>query len=311
LAPSDCSWQPWEFRISAEGAELLASDSPIADSLDPEGRETLISCGTALYYFRLALRRCGCLGRTEMFPDLARPRLVAKVHVGVLGERDAAERRLFEAMTTPRSTPIGRTVEDLLPGLLSGAVARGRGWLEVPCSENSQQRLHELTGVLPPPPVSEVRFRQNDWTRVRGAETSGLAVSAILQRFSRWRRPVITDRLRPATRTVANSTEFSSSDPVFAVLKTKTDEPHGWLAVGQTQAWLILQARVLGLSCSLFNQALRQAEIRSELRVGIGHKGFVQGIARFGAIHPASINTPQVLEAATTTANSGPRRINA
>lgn len=312
LAPTECSWQPWKFRFHNYFAELFAADGQTVESLDPEGRETMISCGAALYHLRLALRRFGCLGRTELFPDLARPGLVARVHAGVLGERDANERRLFKAMTSPINVVPwsgGEVADSLMPGLLSGAVSRGRGWLEVVRSEQCQSRLIGLTGALPPRPVGGVRVQNTVLARFPGGdgETNGPAGTTLLQRFSRWRRPMAGGRVNPVVEDKPNALEAAESTlprPVFAVLKTKTDEKHGWLAAGQTLAWLKLQTRVLGLPCSLFNHVLQRPEIRSELRLCVGHKGFVQSIARLGTGQPSTANQPGWVWTATATRSS-------
>jgi hypothetical protein len=66
------------------------------------------------------------------------------------------------------------------------------------------------------------------------------------------------------------------------VLKTRTDDKHGWVAAGLTLARLILQAQVLGVSCALHHEPLRAARVRTELRTEIGRKGFVQAILQFG-----------------------------
>jgi hypothetical protein len=67
----------------------------------------------------------------------------------------------------------------------------------------------------------------------------------------------------------------------LAVLKTKTDDKHGWLEAGQTMARTVLQAQALGLPWAFFNP-VRRREAREALRVGVGHKGFAQVVLRFG-----------------------------
>jgi hypothetical protein len=69
----------------------------------------------------------------------------------------------------------------------------------------------------------------------------------------------------------------------LAVVKTKTDDKHGWVAAGQTVALLILTARAMGVSCTFFDHALRKAAVREELRTSIGRKGYAQAIAQLGA----------------------------
>ena len=66
-------------------------------------------------------------------------------------------------------------------------------------------------------------------------------------------------------------------------MKTKTDDKHGWLEAGQTMARTVLQAQALGLSWAFFNP-VRRREVRKELRLGVGHKGFAQAILHFGPL---------------------------
>jgi hypothetical protein len=88
----------------------------------------------------------------------------------------------------------------------------------------------------------------------------------------------------------------------LAVLKTKTDDKHGWLAAGQAMARAILQAQALGLSWSFFNHAIRSRDARTELRTGIGHKGFVQAILRFGSHTKAAIPVQSMTGSTAATA---------
>jgi hypothetical protein len=75
----------------------------------------------------------------------------------------------------------------------------------------------------------------------------------------------------------------AASVATLAVVKTKTDDKHGWLEAGQTMARTILQAHVLGLSWAFYKPVRRRAA-REALRMGVGHKGFAQVILRFGPL---------------------------
>jgi len=87
----------------------------------------------------------------------------------------------------------------------------------------------------------------------------------------------------------------------LAVVKTKTDDKHGWLAAGQTMARVILQAQVLGLSWSFFNQAVRPRAVREALRTGIGQKAVAQAILRFDSL--TATETSQSMAPITTNAD--------
>ena len=70
LAPIEGGWLPWHFRMTDTHLELLTKNSPAREEADPDRREFLIGCGSALVYLKQALKHFGCLGRVDLFPDL-------------------------------------------------------------------------------------------------------------------------------------------------------------------------------------------------------------------------------------------------
>ena len=108
--------------------------------------------------------------------------------------------------------------------------------------------------------------------------------------MAQWTRPLLTFIVR------ANEVESITVEAVgrraeqmasLAVIKTKTDDKHGWLAAGQAMARVRLQARVSEISSQVFDQAFRSRFVREELRTSIGHKGFAQAIIGLGS-NPAT-----------------------
>lgn len=278
LAPTEFHWQPWEFRLADAHLELWAQPAPVLAAVDPEGRELLIGCGAALQYLKLALKHFGCLGRVELFPDLDQPALLARVHFGFSRERDAREKLLFEAITSnrPNASAIGEMpVSETMLAVIGQSVAGERGWLEFAQSETSRQRVAEIAaGELA---TSDMRARAFPPTVPTGGPTA------------RWPRPLFAFGGRKGD---SQQLPVKPTQPVvlpaatLGVVKTKTDDKHGWLAAGQTMARAILQAQALGLAWSFFNP-VRRREAREALRTGIGHKGFAQVILRFGALTAA------------------------
>jgi hypothetical protein len=68
------------------------------------------------------------------------------------------------------------------------------------------------------------------------------------------------------------------------MLKTKTDDPAGWLAAGRMRARVELQSRATGAAVSVFARELREAGVREELRTEVGRKGYVQAVLRYPAV---------------------------
>ncbi len=303
-------WQPCELRMSDPFVELIANNGPQVEALDPEGREPMISCGASLQYLKIALKHYGCLGRVELFPDLDEPVLAARIHIGCSGERDAQEARLFEAMKLRQTNsfwPDPPPVTEETLDVLSYAFAGERGWLEYAQSEVSRQRLQKLAGAGGRLQVDEVRYRSETLTATNGWEPGGFVRSLLNERFARWSRPFLAVKVRVLPAISHDSDEEGESAALagtFAVVKTKTDDKHGWVAAGQTMARLILHTRSLGLSCAFFNDVLRRPSMRAELRTGIGHKGFVQAIVRFGTIQRQTYAQSPVMHESAAMADS-------
>jgi hypothetical protein len=293
LAPREIDWQPWKIQMADTYLDLIARDDPALEAIDPDGRELMIGCGAALFYLKLALKHFGCLGRVELFPDLDQPALVARIHAGFSRERDAQEKVLFEAITASclDALPLGEAPVSITTlAALSHAVAGERGWLEFAQSEISRQRVKEIALT------DEQRWMNFDHARARPTS------NAPVWQPSRWPRLLFASSGRSADShrgAVEPARPLSVSTATLAVVKTKTDDNHGWLAAGQTMARAVLQAQVLGLSWGFFNQVRRRAA-RAALRVGIGHKGFAQVILRFASL--ATGETVRLAPPATATA---------
>lgn len=292
LAPTEMDWHPWEFRLADTHLELIAKDDPALEAMDPDGRELMIGCGAALHYLKLALKHFGCLGRVESFPNLDEPALVARIHFGFGRERGAQEQSLFKAMTGSRanSSPLGETpVSATMLAALSHAATGERGWLEFAQSETSRQRVGEIT-------AGEQRGMNFDHSRAMPTNAPPPGQT------SRWPKPLLAFTVRRnESGSVAVQPETPPALPAatLAVVKTKTDDKHGWLAAGQTMARAVLQAQALGLSWAFFNQ-VRRRQAREALRLGIGHKGFAQIILRLGSLTAAET----FRSVATTTATA-------
>ena len=93
-------WQPWQFQLEGEYIQLSAEASWATLTDDSHERELLLRCGAALLHLKLALKRFGCLGRVELFPNLDQIGLVARIHCGFSRVHDAQESALFAALAS-------------------------------------------------------------------------------------------------------------------------------------------------------------------------------------------------------------------
>lgn len=285
-------WQPVEFQVQDQFVEISARNPQAAGVFDFEGREAMIQCGMALQQLKLTLKQHGCFGRMDLFPDLDQPELAARVYLGWGGARDDFEQQLFGALEagTESSSRLPMPISEAALAALCRATSGERVWLEFARSEGSRQRLVDLLYAANRARATEIQVQPA--APVRSAEgvwgLGRFAGGRLSERFSRWRKPTVAIRMHapiPPSQEPFEAKEPVGREATFAVLKTKTDDKHGWCAAGQTLSRLLLQSRKLGLPCTPFVGVMRQPELRMKLRTAIGHKGFTQVLLCFAAPH--------------------------
>ena len=243
LAPTENGWQPWYFRLADTHVELMTKINPAQEAADPDRRGFMIGCGSALQYLKVALKYFGCLGQVILFPDLGQTALVARINFGSGCAQEPQEKRLFKAM------PAGPAAVSPLG--------------EMPVSD-------AMLTVL-----ANTAAGERCWLDFVQSETGRQQVL----------EATLTDDHDLGFGDEADEPEFppAVTTALFAVVKTKTDDKHGWLEAGQTMARIILQAQAMGVSWAFFDPVRRRA-VREELRTGVGRKGFAQVILRFGPL---------------------------
>lgn len=250
-----------------------------------EEREGIIRGGTALQHLKLKLKQHGCLGRVELFPELDRPALIARVHVGTTGFGDPIEAELFSRSCCRRSEWLSTS----LP-LLTRWLSQDRGWLDLAESDRSRECLQSL--IHPPEhlQLQTVRLRDLTWVRTPAGNWDAIAGTAVRppRRFPRW-RPTAADRFQTLSPqpVPAAASETVTPRTTLAVFKTKTDDKRGWLAAGQALARLAFHSLTFGLSTKHYLKPLRDPAQRERLRTSVGHKGFAQAIVGFFSEHCA------------------------
>jgi hypothetical protein len=186
------------------------------------------------------------------------------------------EMALFEAMARKRNKSTSWSeppVSESVLGTLQSAATGEKAWLEFSQCESSRERLVALAeSGARTPTVAGYRVTRPGHSRV-----------------AQWTRPLLTFVVGASDSkkfTVEPGQKRANEMAALAVIKTKTDDKHGWLATGESMARARLQARASEISSQIFDQAFQNRRIREVLRVSIGRKGFVQGIIGFG-LQPA------------------------
>ena len=78
-APSVHNTQPWRWRLDADGLELNADRSRQLRAGDPQGRNLVISCGTALHHAEVAAQALGWSSQVQRVPHGPESTLLARL----------------------------------------------------------------------------------------------------------------------------------------------------------------------------------------------------------------------------------------
>lgn len=80
-APSVHNSQPWRWEVGVQSVHLYVDRSRHLPHTDPDGRDLLISCGTALHHCVVAFAALGLSAKVHRLPNPADPDHVAAVEV--------------------------------------------------------------------------------------------------------------------------------------------------------------------------------------------------------------------------------------
>lgn len=124
-APSVHDTMPWVLETHGRVAEVYERIDRTLPYHDPTGRDRLISCGTALTNLILAVRSLGWLDRVELFPEVERPDLVARVTATTWSAATATELALYWAMFRRRSYRRPFTAEPVADSVVETVMKAG------------------------------------------------------------------------------------------------------------------------------------------------------------------------------------------
>jgi hypothetical protein len=292
-APSVHNTQPWRFRASAYGMELLADPSRNLPHIDATGRELLVSCGAALFGLRLAVREAGYLPLVRLLPDSAQPTLLARVQLGGAAPMTSSELRLLRAMPHRHTHRGAFDPEPVAAGLLTSfradAAEEGTRLCYVDQPDHYQQlaALVAAAGQEQEADASALT-ETGSWTRPSGqAARDGVPARA-------FPAPGTAQAGRLAQRDFdlgrgLGQLESSSGTPsATAVLITEADGPPDWLRAGQALHRLLLHAASRWVFASLHSQPLELPSLRAEIRARLALPGAPQMLLQLGRAHTAA-----------------------
>lgn len=288
LAPSAHNTQPWRFRVTEAGVEVHADRSRALPVSDPDGRELAISCGAALFFLRVAVRRFGHMDRVHLFPDPARPDLLALVSRGDEARASREVLTLFRAIRerrTHRPAFDERTVGAAdLAALVEAAEDEG-GWLR-PVAGSLRDAVGAMVEDADHQQYADGAFRRElaSWIRpsARGAEDGIPAYALGIPDLLAPLGPTLMGALNLGGMRGGSDRRAAEAAPLLAVLGTEGDRPTDWINAGQALARVLLAGQARGLSAAFLNQPVQVPHLRARLREMLGRQAWPQVILRMG-----------------------------
>jgi nitroreductase len=292
-APSIHNTQPWQFRLSGSGVDLLADQSRRLAVIDPRGREVLLSVGAALLNLRVAILAHGRQPLTRLLPSPVEPDLAARVTLGPPAPTSNTVRLLAQAIPLRRTnrrpfdtTPIPA---DVLAELGQAAATEG-GYLALADPGTTSAVLSLVLTAEKHQRIDPGYWRElAEWTRQSPHRTDGVPPEAYGP-WSAMETVPIRDfgLIEPARR---RTVEVFEPEPTIAVLYSSGDTQRDWLMAGQALERTLLTATVRGLATSLMTQPIEVPNMR-ELLADTEYGRQPQAILRFG-YGPPSPATPR------------------
>ncbi|WP_433088119.1 Acg family FMN-binding oxidoreductase [Dactylosporangium sp. CA-052675] len=278
-APSMHNSQPWRFRHTGDGVDVLLDERRVLTAGDHDGRMARISCGAAAYNLRLALAVAGLPARYEfgagrtllhLWPDRPRP-------------PTPVERRMHHQIPNRHTnrgpfadTPVGTAAAHRL----SEAARREGGRLDFLTDETA---LYVVAGLIrtadtqlrtDPAYAAELRT----WSIAAQHEVEGVGRSAagaaphpgeLLTRRD-FGGPILDVTRDPARR------------PTVAVLGVLGDGFDDAVRAGMALQCVLLTATDLGLSTALYSQPIEVPALREQLRRTVECSHDPHLVLRFG-----------------------------
>jgi hypothetical protein len=289
LAPSSHNTQPWLFRISDDTLELYADKTRVLKTVDPEGRELVMSCGAALYTLRLTLRSFGYKEKTELFPNPNSKDLLARVTLTGTQQPNQDDKRLFLEIPnrhTQRGAFRDKPLDTAIVNELELAAKLEGADLYITRNENTRRLIADLIAKGDQRQWSDPDFRNEiaAWTHPNHSENQdGIPAYALgINDAASYLTPFIIRRFDMGRSQARKDSELAEHSSALAVLHTPEDTPYFWLLAGQSLAHVLLAARFHNVQASFFNQPIEVKALRPELKHTLGLSGIPQLLFRLG-----------------------------
>lgn len=288
LSPSPHNTQPWSWSVREGVIELRRDDSRLLTVSDPDGREMVISCGSALEHLLLRLGIDGDPVEVAILPDHADRSLLARVTVGT-GQPYADIPALVEQMSRRRTNRMAYRGEPMNAderGLLVEAAADFG--VEVTWVSDAAARgaIVDLIMRSDREQMADRAFRKelSHWMRPEHShQMDGMEADSLGQHgVAAYVAPIVVRTFDVGSSQAAKDAQLTEGSPDIFIMSTTSDDPENWLATGRALAHFTLGAMAIGRASAYMNQPCEVPSARAELRELFGLAGSPQLVLRVG-----------------------------
>jgi len=298
LAASGHNAQPWLFRLSDEGLELVFDRSRALSIVDPDNREMIISCGAALGNLEVAARYFGYKANIQLGSLLGNPDSLAKVTLskGTLPTRN--DIALFKVITLRQTNRSPFTSEKLSEDALSQCVEAAAGCaveFSYRSDEKTKSDIAKLTMSADKSQFSSPWYRVelSSWMHSnRGDGKDGM--SAYRFGLPDFFTPIAGFLIRTfnlGNRVAQNNkSRIEAGSPVLGVFATEADQQNDWVNTGRALAQVLLILTSVGFSASYLNQSIEIDSLRRLVHKEFNALAYPQIMLRIGRANTAAFS---------------------
>ncbi|HEX6100426.1 MAG TPA: nitroreductase family protein [Thermoanaerobaculia bacterium] len=288
LAPSGHNTQPWTFRITADGVEVMADYSRRLPVVDGNDRELLMSVGAAIANFRVAAAHFGFDTTVAYEPRTLERVPVATIRVCETCAPNDALATLFPAIRkrhTNRELYDGQPID---PETLQAI-------LDVVDANPSALRLvlpRDVERVVEALASAERTLMARPAYRAELADSplppEALGIPSVLSGVTPW----LIRTFDVGDLQARRDSERTRSASMLVVV-TAGDDRVSLLKAGEVLEILLLTITAAGLQYSFLNAAVEVKESRDDLRMLVGSTHPPQILLRIGSAATAAHPTPR------------------
>ena len=299
LAANSHNTQPWQFKISDVGIEILPDMARQIAVVDPDNHHLFASLGCAAENLAIASGARGKPGEFSFNP--ANDGAVTFA----FGGGPPVEPAMFDAIPKRQSTRgdyDGKSVSSRDLQTLSAAAAVPGVDLVLITDRPQIERVRDLVVAGNNAQIADAAFVQElkSWLRFspRQAIATGdglFSASSGNPALPAWLGPVMFDLVFKAKAENEKYARQLASSAGVAVFVAQKEDPEHWVLAGRACQRFALQATALGLKHAFINQPVEVAGLRPELAALVGLPGRRPDLVMrfgYGAALPFSARRP-------------------